>query len=129
MKAVLCVSALLMLCIGAMAFVKLDGCIRRVVDIFKAKNSQYLRGRIKKHLQFELDDADIIAGFMVHDEDFYEIGKVFFAGNQKSEKAVTFFYGDDIAKMTRIPYSMYYQYLRCEFEPEEEYPELEDPES
>lgn len=110
-------SALLMLCIDAMAFVNLNGCERGLVESSKAKDRPLLRQEIKTRLGFELEDADIIAGFMVHDKDFTEVDNVFFAGRQKDEKAVTFIYGP--TEMRRIHYSMYYQYLGCEVHDDE----------
>lgn len=109
----------LMLCIGAMAFVNLDVCKKGPVDIDvrKAKDVPDLRQRIEEYLQFELNDSDIIAEYMVKDADSGTVGKVFFAGNQENEKAVTFFYRDE---MRRIPYSKIYHYLGCMVLPDEE---------
>ncbi|VDO18673.1 unnamed protein product [Heligmosomoides polygyrus] len=72
----------------------------------------------------DLDDADIIAGFMVHDKDFDEIDHVYFAGKQKDEEAITFMYGSledgERTPLNRITYSKYYLYLtRCELHVDE----------
>ncbi|VDP00447.1 unnamed protein product [Heligmosomoides polygyrus] len=120
MKAILCVAVQLMLCIGGMAFVNLAGCQRKDVEVFKAKDSAWLRQEIKNGLQFEMDDADVIARFMVYDGYLGKAAYVFFAGSQKNEKAVTFIYGwredGKKAPLQRIPYSLYYRYLECEVE-------------
>ncbi|VDO18672.1 unnamed protein product [Heligmosomoides polygyrus] len=124
MKAILCVAVQLMLCIGTMAFVDLVGCERGLVELHKAKDFPWLRQMIKRDLKFEMDDADTIAAFTVHDKDLDEIDHVVFAGNQENGKAVTFIYESledgERAPLNRIPYSIYYRYLECEVPAHEE---------
>ncbi|VDP09857.1 unnamed protein product [Heligmosomoides polygyrus] len=87
MKAVLRVAVQVVLCIGAMAFVELDGCQRMPIDMETAKNNSELRAEIKQYLKLTLND-----------------------------KAVTFIYGSpDYGQneLIRIPFSKYFQYLEC----------------
>lgn len=54
MKAVLCVAVQLMLCMGTMAFVDLDGCHRGPIKVETAKENPNLRGEIRQLLKLNL---------------------------------------------------------------------------
>lgn len=118
MRAVLGVAVQVMLCVGAMAFVDLDGCLRGPIEVQTAKENPKLRGEIRQVLKLNLDDDDIIATFLVNDKDFNKFIDVYFAGKQKNGRAVTFIHGSldgpQTAHLLTIPFSKYYQYLGCE---------------
>ncbi|VDO84958.1 unnamed protein product [Heligmosomoides polygyrus] len=117
MKVVLC-AVHVMLFMGAMAWVALDGCFRTPEEVQTANKDPQLRGEIKKYLNLTLEDNDSITWFTVYDSYLDGVANVYLVEIQKTGKNVTFMYGSpndgQDPQVTAIPYSKYIQYLGCE---------------
>lgn len=108
---------LLTLCACSMSLVHLEGCQRSYVVRETAKDNADLRKHVEKELGTPLEDDDLVAHFMVHDEDLNEFSDAIFVGRNEAGEAAALEHeyseiGDGPYK--RISFGRFFQYLECE---------------